>query len=80
MIFSRDFINEAVIVVRPKQRQPCKQWMLASFLAAFIGCLSLAHAVVLTDGYYKTCEQYKRNLVKLLGSRGREVQVNKYGL
>ncbi|XP_033225624.1 uncharacterized protein LOC117178328 [Belonocnema kinseyi] len=72
---NRDFINEAVIVVRSKQRPPCKQWMLASFLAAILGLLSLAHAVVLTDGYYKTCEQYRRNLVKILGSRGREIQV-----
>ena len=68
----------AVVVVRPKQRQPCKQWMLACCLAAVLAFLSLAHAVVLTDGYYKTCDQYRRNLVKLLGSRGREIQVCTY--
>lgn len=71
---SRDFVRGDVIVIRRKQRQPFKQWILACFLAALLGFLSLAHAIVITDGYYKTCEQYKRNMVKLLGSRGRELQ------
>lgn len=67
--------NGEVIVVSPKRRSPCKQWMLAAFLAVVLSCLSLAHAVVITDGYYKTCEQYRRNLIDLLGSRGREAEV-----
>ncbi|XP_058804300.1 uncharacterized protein LOC131671696 isoform X2 [Phymastichus coffea] len=63
-----------VVVIGPKQRSPCKQWVPAGFIAILICCLSLAHAVVLTDGYYKTCEQYRRNLVRLLNSTGQELQ------
>ncbi|KAL6268441.1 hypothetical protein P5V15_001576 [Pogonomyrmex californicus] len=63
------------VVVRVKKRVAFKWWMPVGFLAAFVCCLSLAHAVVITDGYYKTCEQYKRNLIQDLGSRGREIQV-----
>ncbi|XP_011311803.1 uncharacterized protein [Fopius arisanus] len=66
--------NEGVVVVGPKGRSPCKQWMPPTFLAALICCLSLAHAVVVTDGYNKTCEQYRKQTIKLLGSKGREVE------
>ncbi|XP_015520865.1 uncharacterized protein [Neodiprion pinetum] len=64
-----------VVVVGPKRRTICKRWFLAGFLGVFIFFLSLSHAVLLTDGYYKTCNQYRRNMVQLLGSSGREVQV-----
>ncbi|XP_015122926.1 uncharacterized protein LOC107045247 [Diachasma alloeum] len=67
----------SVVVVAPKGRSPCKQWMPPTFLAALICCLSLAHAVVVTDGYYKTCEQYKKQTIQMMGSRGREAEVNK---
>lgn len=70
----RNNLNEQV-VLNVKRRAACKQWMPAVFLTALICCLSLAHAVVITDGYYKTCDQYRRNLIQLLGSRGREIQV-----
>jgi hypothetical protein len=72
--FSRNNVNNQVVVIM-KRRATFKQWMPIAFLTTLICCLSLAHAVVITDGYYKTCEQYKRNLIQLLGSRGREVQV-----
>lgn len=67
--------QERVVVIGPKRRSVCKQWILAGFLAVLLCFLSLSHSVVLTDGYYKTCNQYRRNLVQLLGSSGREVQV-----
>lgn len=73
--FYRTTINGQVVVIGPKRRAPFKQWMSSAFCAALIGCLSLAHAVVMTDGFYKTCEQYKRGLIQLLGSRGREAHV-----
>lgn len=60
------------VVIHTKNRATFKWWMPVGFLAAFVCCLSLAHAVVITDGYYKTCEQYRRNLIQLLGSGGRE--------
>ncbi|EZA56608.1 hypothetical protein DMN91_002565 [Ooceraea biroi] len=69
----RNSFNDEVVVVM-KKRSTFKQWMPVAFLTALICCLSLAHVVVITDGYYKTCEQYKRNLIQLLGSGGREVQ------
>ncbi|XP_001602372.2 uncharacterized protein LOC100118396 isoform X2 [Nasonia vitripennis] len=71
---SRTSLDGQVVVIGPRQRAPCKQWMPAAFIAVLICCLSLAHAVVLTDGYYKTCEQYRRNLVRLLNSTGQELQ------
>ncbi|XP_043273236.1 uncharacterized protein [Venturia canescens] len=72
---SRNSIDGTVVIVTSKARTPCKQWMPAAFLAALLSCLSLTHAVILTDGYYRTCDQYRRNLIQILGSRGREVQV-----
>ncbi|XP_012264403.1 uncharacterized protein LOC105690852 [Athalia rosae] len=67
--------RDRVVVVGPKRRSICKQWVLAGFLGVLLCFLSLSHAVVLTDGYFKTCDQYRRNLIQLLGSQGREVQV-----
>ncbi|XP_076628351.1 uncharacterized protein LOC143345278 [Colletes latitarsis] len=66
---------QTTVVVRPKRRTPYKQWIPAVFLAILLCCLSLAHAVVMTDGYYKTCEQYRRRLIQLLSSTGREAEV-----
>ncbi|KYQ50074.1 hypothetical protein ALC60_10855 [Trachymyrmex zeteki] len=65
--------HNGYVVVHIKKRVTFKRWMPIGFLAALVCCLSLAHAVVITDGYYKTCEQYRRNLIQLLGSRGREI-------
>ncbi|KOC68933.1 hypothetical protein WH47_09490 [Habropoda laboriosa] len=62
-------------VRRPKRRTPYKQWIPGVFLTILLCCLSLAHAVVTTDGYYKTCEQYRKRLIQVLGSAGREAEV-----
>lgn len=70
----RNNLNERVIVIHVKRRSVFKQWMPVAFFAVLICCLSLAHAVVITDGYYKSCDQYRRHLVEILGSRGREIQ------
>jgi len=70
----RNGLNHQVVVIM-KRRAIFKQWMPVAFLTTLICCLSLSHAVVITDGYYKTCEQYKRNLIQLLGSQGPEVKV-----
>ncbi|XP_014474929.1 PREDICTED: uncharacterized protein LOC106744554 [Dinoponera quadriceps] len=67
-------LNEQV-VIHMKSRTQCKQWIPAAFVAALVCCLSLSHAIVLTDGYYKTCDQYRRNFIQMVESRGREVQV-----
>ncbi|XP_015590217.1 uncharacterized protein LOC107265348 [Cephus cinctus] len=72
--YNRNNLEGEVVVIRPKQRSPCKQWMPVACLAALICCLSLAHAVVITDGYYKTCEQYRRYLVNKLRSGVLETQ------
>lgn len=44
------------------------------FLTILLCCLSLAHAIVMTDGYYKSCDQYRKRLIHLLNS-GREAEV-----
>lgn len=72
--FNRRNLNGQVVVIM-KKRVAFKWWMPVGFLSAFVCCLSLAHVVVITDGYYKTCEQYRRNLIQILGSGGREIQV-----
>ncbi|XP_017798104.1 PREDICTED: uncharacterized protein LOC108579162 [Habropoda laboriosa] len=64
-----------MLVIRPKRRTPYKQWIPGVFLTILLCCLSLAHAVVTTDGYYKTCEQYRKRLIQVLGSAGREAEV-----
>ncbi|XP_076766840.1 uncharacterized protein LOC143433376 [Xylocopa sonorina] len=66
---------ETAVAVRPKRRTRYKQWIPTTFLAVLLSCLSLAHAVVMTDGYYKTCEQYRKRLIQLLNSTGREAEV-----
>ncbi|XP_011501022.1 PREDICTED: uncharacterized protein LOC105364712 isoform X2 [Ceratosolen solmsi marchali] len=71
---TRNSLEGRIMVDGPTPRGPCKHWMIVAFVNVLICCLSLAHAVVLTDGYYKTCNQYRRNLVRLLGSRGQELQ------
>lgn len=68
-----DSLNDQVVVAMRK-RTVFKQWMPVAFLTALVCCLSLTHTIMITDGYYKTCEQYKRNLIQSLGSGGREVQ------
>lgn len=67
-------LNSTTVVIRPKNRTPYKQWIPAVFLTILLCCLSLAHAIVMTDGYYKSCEQYKKRLIYLLNS-GREAEV-----
>nr|XP_012221871.1 PREDICTED: uncharacterized protein LOC105671903 isoform X2 [Linepithema humile] len=67
--------NGETVVVTVKRRAGFKQWIPIAFLTALICCLSLAHAVVITDGYYKTCNHYRRNLIQLLGSRASEIRV-----
>ena len=68
-------ITTTTVAIRPKRRTPCKQWMPAVFITILLCCLSLAHAVVTTDGYYKTCEQYRKRLIQVLGSTGHEAEV-----
>ncbi|XP_076239336.1 uncharacterized protein LOC143182289 [Calliopsis andreniformis] len=67
--------GQTTVMVRAKSRRPYKQWISGVFLAVLLCCLSLAHAVVVTDGYYKTCEQYKKRLIQVLSSTGREAEV-----
>lgn len=69
-------ITTTMVAIRPKRRTPCKQWMPAVFITILLCCLSLAHAVVTTDGYYKTCEQYRKRLIQVLGSTGHEAEVS----
>ncbi|XP_015430628.1 PREDICTED: uncharacterized protein LOC107187133 [Dufourea novaeangliae] len=58
--------DRRTVVIRPKRRGPYKYWIPVVFLAILLCCLSLAHAVVMTDGYYKTCDQYRKRLVRIL--------------
>ena len=67
--------DQRTVVIRPKRRGPYKQWIPGVFLAILLSCLSLAHAVVTTDGYYKTCEQYRKRLIQMLDSRGPAAEV-----
>ncbi|XP_014213356.1 uncharacterized protein LOC106642937 [Copidosoma floridanum] len=64
-----------VMVVGPKQRAPFKSWMPFCFLAIPLSALALIYAAVVTDGYSKTCAQYRRNLVRLVNPIGQELLV-----
>lgn len=77
---NRTTINGQVVVVGPKRRTPFKRWIPSAFCAVLIACLSLAHAVVMTDGFHKTCEQYKKGLIQHFDSRGRDAHVIRHRL
>ncbi|KAF7991214.1 hypothetical protein HCN44_002776 [Aphidius gifuensis] len=63
-----------VFIVGPKKRSPCRVWWIPGFLAAIICLISLAHAYFILDGYYQTCDEYRKYIIQTLGSTGREVQ------
>ncbi|XP_076655433.1 uncharacterized protein LOC143360463 [Halictus rubicundus] len=65
----------ATVVIRPKARSPYKHWIPIVFVAILFCCLSLAHAIIMTDGYYKTCNQYRKRLIHLMSSTGGEAEV-----
>ena len=61
---------------RPRQRVTAYQkWMPFVFLAILLACLSLSHAIIVTDGYFQTCDHYRVMLIQILGSTGREAEV-----
>ncbi|KAJ8669664.1 hypothetical protein QAD02_000923 [Eretmocerus hayati] len=67
--------NGRVIVVGPKRRPIFKQWVPAGFLAMILACICLGQAVLVTDGYASTCEQYRRRLVPIISANGQQLQV-----
>lgn len=54
---------------------PYQKWMPFVFLAILVSCLSLSHAIIITDGFSKTCEHYRSMLIQILESTGREAEV-----
>lgn len=70
-----DRVAVTVVAVRSKRRSPYKHWIPVVFLAILFSCLLLAHAIVMTDGYYKTCEQLKKRLIQEHHSVGGEAEV-----
>lgn len=54
---------------------PYQRWMPFVCLAILLSCLSLSHAILLTDGFHKSCEYYRIEVIQVLGSTGREAQV-----
>ncbi|XP_071865709.1 uncharacterized protein [Bombus fervidus] len=75
---SREFeINEpSTVDTRRRQRlTPYQKWMPFVFLAILLSCLSLSHAIIVTDGFYQTCDHYRVMLIQNLGSTGREAEV-----
>ncbi|XP_068973155.1 uncharacterized protein [Bombus flavifrons] len=61
--------------INPRQRlTPYQRWMPFVCLAILLSCLSLSHAILVTDGFHKSCEHYRIMLIRALGSTGREAQ------
>lgn len=74
----RDFniIEPSRVEIRPRQRiSSYQKWMPFVCLAILLSCLSLSHAIIITDGFYKTCDHYRVMLIQVLGSTGREAEV-----
>ncbi|XP_031845144.1 uncharacterized protein LOC143174166 isoform X2 [Nomia melanderi] len=63
------------VVARPKRRSRYKHWIPVVFLATLFSCLLLAHAIVMTDGYYKTCEQFRKRIIQEHRSVGGEAEM-----
>lgn len=40
-------------------------WIPNAVIASILVAYTFAHAVILTDGYYKTCNWYRLDLVKV---------------
>lgn len=52
-----------------------KLWYLWTGLSILVVILLFSNAVIVTDGYYKTCDQYRRTLVKSLVATGNSAKV-----
>ncbi|XP_050573510.1 uncharacterized protein LOC126914076 [Bombus affinis] len=75
---SRDFniIEPSRVEIRTRQRiSSYQKWMPFVCLAILLSCLSLSHAIIITDGFYKTCDHYRVMLIQVLGSTGREAEL-----
>ncbi|XP_043580813.1 uncharacterized protein LOC122566926 isoform X2 [Bombus pyrosoma] len=75
---SRDFgiSDPSTARISSRQRQiSYYKWMPFVFFAILLSCLSLSHAIIITDGFYKTCDHYRSMLIRILGSTGREAEV-----
>ncbi|XP_014238111.1 uncharacterized protein LOC106659882 [Trichogramma pretiosum] len=72
---SKTNLDDQIFNVAPKQRYLFGHWMSMSIATLFLCVLAFCHTVVITDGYFKTCSQYRNNLGKLLHSTGEEMKV-----
>ncbi|XP_033349296.1 uncharacterized protein LOC117233269 [Bombus vosnesenskii] len=76
---SREFgISEPPLSVEAESRRslsPYQRWMPFVCLAILLSCLSLSHAIIITDGFYKTCDHYRAILIQALSLTGRQAQV-----
>ncbi|CAB0030787.1 unnamed protein product [Trichogramma brassicae] len=74
-VLDKTNLDDQIFNVAPKQRYLFGHWMSMSIATLFLCVLSFCHTVVITDGYFKTCSQYRNNLGKLLHSTGEEIKV-----
>nr|CAD7261422.1 unnamed protein product [Timema shepardi] len=78
---SKSLRNGEVAVVKPQNENPemttpiCQCWTMVALLGITIGLLILAAAIILTDGYVKTCNEYRKTLVKTLPTTGLATKV-----
>ncbi|KAL7018992.1 hypothetical protein ACKWTF_010974 [Chironomus riparius] len=45
-------------------------WMPTTVIASLMFIYSLIHAIILTDGFWKTCKQYRSRIVKYTNAQG----------
>ncbi|CAG4963641.1 unnamed protein product [Parnassius apollo] len=73
-----DEIEGETIVVSSRARIPQHNdaviycWIPTSCIAAIFGIYNLVHAIIITDGFLKTCFQYRGHLVKETKAAGDE--------
>lgn len=50
-------------------------WICVSVLSVFFTVYSIIHFAIFVDGYYKTCNQYRKTLERLLSLHGSALPV-----
>ncbi|XP_067009158.2 uncharacterized protein [Anabrus simplex] len=53
----------------------CTCWIALAILAAAVACLLVVNAAILTHGFFETCDEYSRTLVKYLVATGQTAAV-----
>lgn len=54
---------------------PPSYWMPTTLIASIMFIYSLIHAIILTDGFWKTCKQYRSRIIKYTNAQGGQMVI-----